>query len=124
MTNDLRRPRVLLADDHVYMREVMAGLLAATCDVIGAVSDGTELPEAIERLRPEVVVVDLNMPGVSGIEACRHILAATPAVKVIILTADSDPAIKQRALEVGASGFVVKLRAADDLVAAVQDALR
>jgi DNA-binding NarL/FixJ family response regulator len=123
MPDDLRRPRVLFADDQVFLHRLMARLLEPTCEVLGAVSDMSELTAAIERLQPDVVVIDLNMPKLSGIEACRRIRAATPSVKVIILTADVDPGLKERALEVGASGFVSKMRAAEDLAAAVHDAV-
>jgi len=87
-------------------------------------SDSTELAEAIDRLQPDVVVVDLNMPKLSGLEACRLIRAATPSVKVIILTADEEPGLRERALAVGAAGFVRKVRAGEDLAAVVHDAVR
>ena len=106
------------------MNSLIARLLADTCDVIGSVLDCADLPAAIERLQPDVVVVDLNMPKISGLEACRRIQAATPSVKVIILTADDGPEIRAAAFQAGAAGFVTKLRAADDLPAAIEAALR
>ena len=118
------RPRVLIADDQVFLHNLLTRLLAPTCEVIGALSDSTGLLEAIERLRPDVVVVDLNMPKLSGLEACRLIRATTPSVKVIILTADVEPGLRERALEVGAAGFVTKLRAGEELDAAVHEAVR
>jgi len=101
----------------------MTRLLAATCEVVGGVSDGSDLLEAIGQLQPDVVLIDLNMPKLSGIDACLRIRATTPSVKVIVLTADDDPEIKKRALQAGAVGFVVKMHASDDLLTAIQDAL-
>lgn len=122
LPHNLPRPRVLLADDRIDMHEAITCLLAATCDVIGAVSDGTDLLRETERLRPDVVVVDLNMPKLNGIDACRRIRATTPSVQVIVLTAHDEPEIKKRAFQLGAAGFVVKMRAHDELPIAVQDA--
>lgn len=123
MPGGLSRPRVLLADDHVWMRTLIAGLLGETCDVLGGVADSTDLLAAIEGLRPDVVVVDLNMPKLSGIEACRLIRATTPSVRVIVISANDDPDIQKRAFQVGASRFVAKMRAAEDLPTAIQDAV-
>ena len=120
----MSRPRVLLADDQAFLHRLLTRLLAPTCEVIGALTDSTELLEAIARLQPDVVVVDLNMPKLSGFEACRLIRAAAPSVKVIILTADEEPRLRERALEVGAAGFVRKLRAGEELAAIVHDAVR
>jgi DNA-binding NarL/FixJ family response regulator len=118
------RPRVILADDQVFLHGLLTRLLAPTCDVIAALTDSTQLLEAIDRLQPDVVVVDLNMPKLSGLEACRLIRAASPSVKVIILTADQEPTLRERALAVGAAGFVVKMRAGEELAAAVHESLR
>ena len=115
---------MLLADDQVFLHSLLTRLLAPTCDVIGVLSDSTELVEATQRLRPDVVVVDLNMPKLSGFDACRLIRAAAPSVQVIILTADEEPRLRERALAVGAAAFVRKLRAGEELAAAVHDALR
>jgi DNA-binding NarL/FixJ family response regulator len=120
----LSRPRVLLADDQVFLHSLLTRLLEPTYEVLGALSDSTELLEAIERLQPDVVVVDLNMPKLSGLEACRLIRVAAPSVKVIILTADEEPRLRERALEAGAAGFVRKLRAGEELADIVHAAVR
>jgi CheY-like chemotaxis protein len=70
-----RRLQVLIADDYPPMVAALRGLLSAECDVVGTVADGTELLESVARLQPDVVVADLNLPGVSGLEACREIAA-------------------------------------------------
>ena len=120
----MSRPRVLLADDQVFLHSLLTRLLEPSCEVIGALTDSTELAEAIARLQPDVVVVDLNMPKLSGLEACRLIRASTPSVQVIILTADEEPGLRERAFSVGAAGFVRKMRAGEELAAAVHDAVR
>jgi DNA-binding NarL/FixJ family response regulator len=119
----LSRPRVLLADDNAFLHSLLTRLLAPTCEVIGALTDSTGLLDAIKQLGPDVVVVDLNMPKISGFEACRLIRAATPSVKVIILTADEEPGFRERAFAAGAAGFVSKMRAGEELAAAVHAAV-
>jgi len=115
-----RRPRVLVADDHADMVKAICRLLALDCDVVGTVSDGGEVLEAVQRLQPDVTVVDLNLPTVSGFEACRSIRQVDPNAKVIVFTAMNDPSLRQRAFELGASAFVCKVATDGDLLAAVQ----
>jgi len=115
-----RRPRVLVADDHADMVKAICRLLALDCDVVGTVSDGGEVLEAVQRLQPDVTVVDLNLPTVSGFEACRSIRQVDPHAKVIVFTAMNDPSLRQRAFELGASAFVCKVATDGDLLAAVQ----
>lgn len=103
-----KSPRVLVADDHPGMTRAVCRLLALDCDVVGTVADGRALLEAAQRLQPDVIVVDLNLPHVNGLEACRHITQVNPQIKVIVFTAVDDPDFKQRAIEVGASAFVSK----------------
>jgi len=112
--------RVVLADDYDGIRTAIARLLTPMCDVVGHVSDGAELLDAIARLRADVVVLDLNMPGLDGLHACRQIKMAAPDVDVIVCTAADDSDLRTRALEAGASAFVAKFRLADDLVSAIQ----
>jgi CheY-like chemotaxis protein len=115
-----RRPRVLVADDHADMVKAICRLLALDCDVVGTVADGGEVVEAVQRLRPDVTVVDLNLPTVSGFEACRRIRQVDPHAKVIVFTAMNDPSLRQRAFELGASAFVCKVATDGDLLSAVQ----
>jgi DNA-binding NarL/FixJ family response regulator len=109
------RPRVLLADDYPGMLKAVRRLLALECDVVGSVTDGSALLEAAQRLQPDVIVLDLNLPNVHGLEACRQITQVSPEIKVIVFTAMSDAEIEQRSFAVGASAFVSKLGHADDL---------
>ena len=117
-----RRPRVLLADDFPDLVTAIGQLLASECEVIGSVDDGGALLEAAERLQPDLVVVDLNMPTVSGLEACRQITRANPRVKVIVLTAGGDSMIMAAALAAGAFAFVEKQAIAHDLLSAIKSA--
>jgi DNA-binding NarL/FixJ family response regulator len=121
MTSDVaQRPRVLVADDHPEIVKAIRRLLALDCDVVGTVSDGADVLGAVQRLRPDVVVIDLNLPTVSGLEVCRQITHMQPATKVIMFTAANDPHLRQRAVEVGASAFVCKVGTDDDLLSTIK----
>ena len=104
-----RRPRVLIADDHPEVAKAVRRLLTLECDVVGGVADGSALLETAQRLRPDVVVLDLNLPNVHGLEVCRQIMQANPEMKVIVFTAMEDPEVKERAFAAGAAAFVSKL---------------
>ena len=103
------RPRVLLADDHPEMVQAVSHLLKLDCDVVGTVADGDALLEAAQRLEPDVIVLDVNLPNVHGLEACRQITQVHPETKVIVFTAMNDPRVRQRSFEAGAAAFVSKL---------------
>ena len=120
MTSPARRPRVLIAEDHLGVAKAVSRVLALDCDVVGIVADGSAVLEAAQRLRPDVIVVDLNLPNVNGLEACRQIRQAHPEMKVIVFTAMNDPDVRQRSLEVGASAFVFKMAGNGDLLATVK----
>jgi two-component system invasion response regulator UvrY len=114
-----RRPRVLIAEDHPEVAKAVSRLLALDCDVVGIIADGSAVLEATQRLQPDVALIDLNLPNVNGIEACRQIMQMNPAAKVIMFSAMNDPEIKQRCFEVGASAFVFK-GMGDDLLETVK----
>ena len=114
-----RRPRVLLADDYPDMVKAVSRLLALDCDVVGTATEGGQLVDAAGRLRPDVIVLDLNLPNVHGLEACRQITQAHPEIKVIIFTAMSGPEVSQLSFAAGASAFVSKLAFANDLLATI-----
>ena len=115
-----KRPRVLLAEDHPAMARAVCRVLALDCDVVGSVADGSEVLEAAQRLQPDVIVIDLNLPNVSGLEACRQITQVNPEAKVVVFTAMNDPDIKRRSFEVGASAFVFKGAGDEDLVSTIK----
>src|SRR3954463_12883281 len=106
------RPRVLLADDYPDMVKAVSRLLALDCEIVGSVSDGSALLEMAQRLQPDVIVLDLNLPSVDSLEACREITRVNPAMKVIVFTA-MDPSAGQAFVAAGASAFVSKLASVD-----------
>ena len=120
----MKRPRVLLADDHRVVAEGLRSLLEADFDVVGIVSDGRELVAAAKTLDPDAVVLDISMPSLNGIEAARQMKAANSRAKVVFLTMHREVAYAERALEAGASGFVLKHSATSELVTAIHEALK
>jgi DNA-binding NarL/FixJ family response regulator len=116
------RPRILLADDHPSVAKALERLLSVDCDVVGVVADGGDLVETAARLQPVVVVADLNLPNVSGLEACRRIVKTNPRAKVILITGMMDESIRAIALAAGASSFLPKLAVGDELMDAVRRA--
>jgi DNA-binding NarL/FixJ family response regulator len=120
----MTRPRVLLADDHRLVAEGLRGLLDPYFDVVGIVSDGRELLVAAKQLDPDVVVLDISMPSLNGIEAAGQMRGAKSRAKLIFLTMHSEVSYAARSLEAGASGFVLKHSAASELVTAIQEVLK
>jgi DNA-binding NarL/FixJ family response regulator len=118
------RPRVLLADDHVVVSEGLKQLLADDFELVGAVQDGRSLVAAAKKLRPDVIVADITMPHLNGIDAMAQLRKDNADIKVVFLTMHHDPAYARRALEAGASGFVVKHSAPAELIMAIQAALK
>jgi DNA-binding NarL/FixJ family response regulator len=114
---------VLLADDHVGMLEAWGRLLERSCDVVGSVRDGRALLEAAMALKPDVIVADLAMPEVSGLDVCRTIKASLPQTKFVLVTAGGDENVARAAFRAGASAFVLKHAAAYDLHVAIERAL-
>lgn len=120
---DPHRPRVLLADDYEPLLTAWRRLLEPSCEVVGAVCDGRALLAAAIALVPDVIVADLAMPEMNGIEACREIRQIVPNAKIVVVTAGGDEWIARAAFRAGASAFVLKHSAADDLLTAVHSAL-
>jgi DNA-binding NarL/FixJ family response regulator len=118
-----RRPRVLIADDHLLVAEALKSLLAAEFDLAGVVEDGRALVEASRTLRPDVVVADVTMPHLNGIDALVQMRKGGDRVPVVFLTMHRDATFARRALDAGASGFVLKHSAPAELVTAIRAAL-
>ena len=118
-----RRPRLLLADDHRLVAEGLKSLLAPDFDLVGVVEDGRSLLEAARTLKPDVVVADIAMPQLNGIEALVQLRQEGDRVPVVFLTMHRDVAYARRALDAGASGFVLKHSAPAELVTAIRAAL-
>jgi DNA-binding NarL/FixJ family response regulator len=116
----LARPRVLVAEDHPDVAKAVCRLLALDCEIVGSVADGNAVLEAAQRLQPHVIVIDLNLPNVNGLEACRQITEKHPEMKVILFTAMNDPDVRERAFELGASAFISKLAADGELLSTIK----
>ena len=115
--------RVLLVDDHAVVRHGLANLLAtAGVEVVGSLDDGALAEQAVLDLEPDLVLMDLSMPVMDGIEATRAVLAVRPATKVIILTSFAEHARLHAALEAGAVGYLLKDAEPDDIIRALRDA--
>lgn len=119
----MSRPRVLLADDHRIVAEGLSSLLSDEFELVGTVADGIELLAAVRDLAPDVIVADISMPRLNGLEALARLKADDPEVKVVFLTMHTEAAYARRALQAGAAGFVLKHSAVDELVVAVRAAL-
>jgi len=117
------RPRVLLADDHRIVAEGLKGLLTPEFELLGLVEDGRALVKEAKKLRPDVIVADITMPHLNGIDALEQLRKNGPRVKVVFLTMHREVAYARRALEAGASGFVLKHSAPEELVMAIHAAL-
>ena len=120
----MSRPRILLADDHRIILDGLKRVLEPEFEVAGAVKDGRELLKAAERLRPDVIVADISMPHLNGLEAVRKIHTTYPEIKVVFLTMHAEVAYALNAFEAGASGYVLKNSASDELVTAIREALQ
>lgn len=116
------RLRVLIAEDHESVARQLRRLLDAECDVIDVVNDGQRLVAAVEALTPEVIVSDINMPGLDGLAAARIILERQPDARIVFVTVHDDRAMAQRALLLGVLGYVLKGDASEDLLLAVHAA--
>ena len=118
------RATVLLADDHPVVAEGLASLLRTEFEVVGTVNDGGHLLEAARQLRPDVIVTDFTMPGMSGLDALRQLKSDGNTSKVVVLTVHADVELAAETLRAGASGFVVKEAVVAELVAAIRAVLR
>jgi DNA-binding NarL/FixJ family response regulator len=118
------RSRVLIADDHNLVAELCKRLLEVEFEVVGIVSDGRALVRAAAELRPDVVVVDIAMPVLNGLDAGRQVKEMLPAVKLVYLTMNQDVELAAEAFRRGASGYLLKTCAAAEMVLAVREVLR
>ena len=120
----MTRPRVLIADDHNLVAELCKQLLETEFDVVGVVSNGRALVQAAGELKPDVIVLDIAMPVLNGLDAGQQAKEILPAVKLVYLTVNPDAEVAAEAFERGASAYLVKTCASDELVRAVREALR
>lgn len=120
----MKLPRLILADDHTLVTEALHQLIARHFEVVATVADGRALLDSATSLKPEVVVVDIAMPLLNGLEASRQLKQRLPGVKLIFLTMNEDPELAVEAMKSGASGYVLKKSAVSELLQAIQLALR
>jgi two-component system, NarL family, response regulator DegU len=118
------KPRVLLADDLLQIREIVAEVLGFECDIVGSVENGQQAIEAVARLKPDVVVLDISMPGLNGFQVASRLRNSGCRAKVILLTVHEDKELIEAAHAVGAASYVFKSRIDTDLLPAVQSALQ
>jgi DNA-binding NarL/FixJ family response regulator len=119
----MRRPKVLLADDHKIVVEGLRRLLEDRFDLVGTVTDGRQLIDAARTLRPDVIVTDMSMPVLGGLDALRRLKAEGVDARVIFLTMHADPRLAAEAIRAGASGFLLKDAAGEELITAIEDVL-
>jgi DNA-binding NarL/FixJ family response regulator len=115
--------RVLLADDHELVRAAFEKLLAGECEVVGHVADGRSLVTAAEELKPDVIVLDIGMPVLNGLEAGRLIKQSAPDVKLVFLTMHEDADVAAEAFRAGASAYLLKRSAPSELLTAIRQAV-
>ena len=120
----MKRPKILLADDHTVILDGLRSILEADFEIVGAVTDGRALVAACEKLRPDVVLSDITMPLLNGLDATRQIKKADPEAKIIFLTMHPDVAMAKEALRAGGSGYVVKHSPASEIVTAIHEVLQ
>jgi len=120
----VRRPRVLLADDHQMLADALKGVLEPRFEVVGIVRDGRSLLEAAAKLQPEIVVLDIAMPQLNGLDAARQLKRTLPQTKLVFMTMNEDPDIVGEAFRAGASAFLLKQAAALELTDAIDRVLK
>ena len=117
------RARILVADDHEEVRNTVVRLLNRQFEVLGAAGDGPEFLEAVERLKPDLCVLDISMPKMSGIEVAYRIKQSDSRIRIVFLTLHDDCDFKAAALATGAEGYVTKARMGGDLLVAIREVL-
>jgi len=116
--------RVLLVDDHAEVLLRIKSLLSSDFDVVGTASDGAGMVTAAAKLNPDVIVADITMPGLNGLEASREVLKRRPELPIIMLTMHREPGLVREALDAGVRGYIHKLRAGEELVPAILGAVQ
>jgi DNA-binding NarL/FixJ family response regulator len=120
----MKRPRVLLADDHQMLVDALQSILEPQCEVVGTVSDGRSVLAAAEKLRPDVIVIDIAMPQLNGLDAGRQLKQKMPGVKLIYMTMNEDPYLIGEAFRAGASAFLLKQAAGVELIDAIAQVMK
>jgi len=116
--------KVIVADDHRLVAEGVVKILEKEYEVVAISADGRSFIEAVEKLRPDFALVDISLPLLNGLDACRHLKKSCPEVKIIILTMHSEPHFVNEALHIGVAGYVLKTSVADELLVAAKEVLK
>ena len=117
------RPRIVLADDHTMLLDAFRRLLEPQCEIVGTACDGRTLIELALRTNPEIVVLDISMPRLNGMDACAQLRRKLPGVKFVFLTVNEDPDVAAEAIRLGASAYLLKSSASAELTLAIEWAL-
>lgn len=120
----MKKPTVILADDHTLVLEGFRRLLETHCELLATVGDGQDLLQAVAQHRPDIVILDISMPVMNGIEAARTLKAKFPSMKLVFVTMHADPAYLRAAFQAGASGYILKQSLSDELTQALHTVLR
>jgi DNA-binding NarL/FixJ family response regulator len=118
-----RRPRILLADDHTMLLDAFRRLLEPQCEIVGTASNGRALVELALKTTPEIIILDISMPELNGMEACAQLRRKLPGARFIFLTVNEDPDLAAEAINMGASAFLLKSSASAELTLAIESAL-
>ncbi len=119
----MQKPRILLGDDHALIIEGLRSLLASEFEIVGVAANGRDLVAEVDRLKPDVVLLDVSMPILNGMEAARRIREIAPAVRLLFVTQKSDREYVQAAFRLGAFGYVLKQSVAGEVIPAIREAL-
>ena len=120
----MAKPRVLLADDHALLLGAFEKLLSEECEIVGTVPDGRALVAAADQLKPDVIVLDISMPLLNGLEAGRQIKQRLRDVRLVFLTMNEDPELAAEAFRCGASGYLLKRSAASELITSIREVMK
>src|SRR5215203_4544702 len=120
----MKRPRVIIVDDHILLMDAIKNLLEPEYEVVGTFSDGESAINGAATLYPDIVILDIAMPTMNGLNACAHLKKKQPKVKVIFMTMSHDKELAAEAFRNGASGYVLKTSAAAELKTAIREVLR
>ena len=118
----MKKPRLLLADDHTILLEGLKALLAPEFDVVATASHGRAVLEAAQKVQPDLILLDISMPGLNGIETARRLRQSNPRARLIMLTMHADLSFVRASFEAGVSGYVLKQSAATELLTALHEA--
>ena len=119
----MSKPRVLIADDHTLVVEALETLLAPACEIVGRVADGRALLAAVREHHPDLVVIDIGMPLLNGLDAARQVRQIDPSIRLVFVTMNEDPDLAAEAFRAGASAYLLKRSAGSELLAAIREVM-